>query len=168
MSSQCRVSFQAFVVAPTMKCFCPKKPYTHSGGFPDLRETEKRRRSRRKSAVGTAHSHSGQPEKRESQRRRLIHRAALTARLWQRLWSLANGTIQSLVAVCSHAIIHVTVLRLSPKHYYFCFCCLYLVSHTIFYFFNRTSSFMAFVLLNKKLDQHREKNNYFFAHWVKE
>lgn len=27
-------------MAPTMKCVCPQKPYTHSGGFPDLRETE--------------------------------------------------------------------------------------------------------------------------------
>lgn len=44
VSSQCRVSFQAFVAAPTMKCVCPQKPYTHSGGFPDLRETERRRR----------------------------------------------------------------------------------------------------------------------------
>lgn len=39
MSTQCRVSFQAFVAAPTMKCVCPQKPYTHSG-FPHLREEE--------------------------------------------------------------------------------------------------------------------------------
>lgn len=49
VSSQCRVSFQAFVAAPTMKCVCPQKPYTHSGGFPDLRETERRRKRRRRS-----------------------------------------------------------------------------------------------------------------------
>lgn len=98
VSSQCRVSFQAFVAAPTMKCVCPQKPYTHSGGFPDLRETERRRkrrrRSRRKSAVANAHSQAGQPERSESQGTRLIHRAALTARPWQRLLSLANGAIQ--------------------------------------------------------------------------
>lgn len=40
VSSQCPVSFQAFVAAPTMKCVCPQKPYTHSGGFPDLRDRE--------------------------------------------------------------------------------------------------------------------------------
>lgn len=72
VSSQCRVSFQAFVAAPTMKCVCPQKPYTRSGGFPDLRETERRRkrwrRSRRKSAVANAHSQAGQPERRERAR----------------------------------------------------------------------------------------------------
>lgn len=69
VSSQCRVSFQAFVAAPTMKCVCPQKPYTHSGGFPDLRETERRRRrrrSRRKSAVGQC-SLSGRPARKEGE-----------------------------------------------------------------------------------------------------
>lgn len=97
VSSQCRVSFQAFVAAPTMKCVCPQKPYTHSGGIPDLRETERRRRrrrSRRKSAVASAHYQTGQPERRESQGTWLIHRAALTARPWHRLLSLANNAIQ--------------------------------------------------------------------------
>ncbi len=94
VSSQCRVSFQAFVAAPTMKCVCPQKPYTYSGGFPDLRETERRRRSRRKSAAANAHYQAGQPEKRESQGTWLIHRAALTARPWHRLLSLANNAIQ--------------------------------------------------------------------------
>lgn len=26
-----------------MKCVCPQKPYTHSGGFPDLREEEEQK-----------------------------------------------------------------------------------------------------------------------------
>lgn len=95
VSSQCRVSFQAFVAAPTMKCVCPQKPYTHSGGFPNLRETEKgRRRSRRKSAVANTRYQAGQPERRESQGTWLIHRAALTSRPWHQPLSLANTAIQ--------------------------------------------------------------------------
>lgn len=103
VSSQCRVSFQAFVAAPTMKCVCPQKPYTHSGGFPDLRETERRRRrrrrSRRKSAVANAHYQAGQPEARESHGTWLIHRAALTASPWHRLLTLANNAIQQHTAI---------------------------------------------------------------------
>lgn len=38
VSSQWLVSFQAFVRVPSMKCVCPQKPYTHTGGFPDLFE----------------------------------------------------------------------------------------------------------------------------------
>lgn len=77
VSSQCRVSFQAFVAAPTMKCVCPQKPYTHSGGFPDLRETERRRkrrrRSRRKSALANAHSQAGQASQKGGRERAREH-----------------------------------------------------------------------------------------------
>lgn len=83
VSSQRRVSFQAFVAAPTMKCVCPQKPYTHSGGFPDLREAERRRsRRRRKSAVANAHYQSGQPASQPAREQGLFT-GLLTARPWQ-------------------------------------------------------------------------------------
>lgn len=149
VSSQCRVSFQAFVAAPTMKCVCPQKPYTHSGGFPDLRETERRRRrrrSRRKSAVANAHYQAGQPERRESQGTWLIHRAALTARPWHRLLSLANNAIQ-------HHTARVMLewesqyCALNPKDHYFSFCC---VCSVFFPYKKRLClSFCCWIKLNK-------------------
>lgn len=86
VSSQRRVSFQAFVAAPTMKCVCPPKPYTHSGGFPDLREAERRRRRSTRgggggggeSAVANAHYQSGQPAREQG-----LFTGLLTARPWQ-------------------------------------------------------------------------------------
>lgn len=151
-----------------MKCVCPQKPYTYSGGFPDLRETERRRRrSRRKSAAANAHYQAGQPERRESQGTRLIHRAALTARPWHRLLSLANNAIQHHTAIVmleweSHYCI------LNPKHHsssYALFSpffprvvifpkkCLYLVF---------ISELKVWSLLEKKPKQQQKKLNNFF------
>lgn len=65
VSSQCRVSFQAFVAAPTMKCVCPQKPYTHSGGFPDLREKEEEKEQEREGSGQC--SLSGRPARAEGE-----------------------------------------------------------------------------------------------------
>ena len=131
VSSQCRVSFQAFVAAPTMKCVHPQKPYTHSGGFPDLREAERRRRrikSKRKSVVANAHYQAGQPESRESQRTWPIHRTALTARPWHRLLCLANYAIHYHTAIkmleweSQYCVFNPKHHYSLYFHYYFLFC----------------------------------------------
>lgn len=53
VSSQCRLSFQAFVAAPTMKCVCPPKAYTHSG-FPHLREEEEEEQEQEEKVAGAS------------------------------------------------------------------------------------------------------------------
>lgn len=152
VSSQCRVSFQAFVAAPTMKCVCPQKPYTHSGGFPDLRETERRRKRRRRSkqkeCTGqcSLSGRAGQPERRARARE---HGLFTGLHSQQGLAKAAKSGQRHFFSTTQPQSRQNHSQLSNATHFYLIFLFLFFFS-----FFNYIKSLYShFVLSNKKLGQ---------------